>query len=115
MKYEYFRLQAARILFEKYKTAVKEGRPRDLLSMAIDIDQAEAQLFLAEILQKKVNREKAVPCFIETLEKMLERHWMQQREDIKLTIYSGRCSEEEVLLLAKKFDQLRKERPQVVI
>jgi DNA primase len=111
---DYFRLNAARVLFEKYKTAVKEGRPRDLLSMAIDLDQAEAQLFLAEVLQKKVNRERAVPCFIETIEKMLERHWMQQREEIKLKIYSGRCSEEEVLLLAKQFDQLRKERPQVV-
>ena len=110
----HFRLNAARILFEKYKIAVKEGRPRDLLSMAIDLDQAEAQLFLAEILQKKVNRERAVACFTETIEKMLERHWMQQREEIKLKIYSGRCSEEEVLSLAKQFDQLRKERPQVI-
>ncbi len=110
----HFRLNAARILFDKYKAAAKEGRPRDLLSMAIDLDQAEAQLFLAEILQKKVNRERAVPCFIETIEKMLERHWMHQREEIKLKIYSGRCSEEEVLLLAKQFDQLRKERPQLI-
>ncbi len=114
LREEHFRVQAARLLFEKYKTAVSEGRPRDLLSMAIDLEQAEAQLFLAEILQKKVNRERAVSCFIETAQKMLERHWMQEREDIKLKIYSGRCSEEEVLKLAKQFDSLRKERPQVV-
>lgn len=111
---EHFRLQAARHLFEKYKTAVLEGRPRDLLSLAIDLDQAESQLFLAEVLQKKVNRERASACFLETIEKMLERHWMQQREEIKLKIYSGRCSEEEVLNLAKRFDQLKKERPQVI-
>lgn len=112
---EHFRLNAARTLFEKYKAAVLEGRPHDLLSLAIDIDQAEAQLFLAEVLQKKVNRDRALACFTETIEKMLERHWMQQREEIKLKIYSGRCSEEEVLQLAKRFDQLKKERPQVLL
>lgn len=112
---EHFRINAARILFEKYKSASQEGRSRDLLSLAIDLDQAEAQLFLAEVLQKKVNRERALVCFTETIEKMLERHWMQQREEIKLKIYSGRCSEEEVLDLAKRFDQLKKERPQVLI
>ena len=54
---EHFRINAARLLFEKYKSAVSEGRSRDLLSLAIDLDQAEAQLFLAEVLQKKVNRD----------------------------------------------------------
>jgi len=110
---EHFRLNAARVLFEKYLTAVKENKPRDLLSLAIDLDQTEPQLFMAEILQKKVNRERAVLCFVETIQKMLERHWMQKREEIKLKIYSGRCNEEEVLALAKQFDKLKKERPQV--
>ncbi len=113
LKEEHFRVGAAKVLFEKYVSAAKENRPRDLLSLAIDLDQAEAQLFLAEILQKKVNREKAVSCFTETVQKILERHWMQQREEIKLKIYSGRCSEEEVLSLAKQFDQLKRERPSV--
>jgi len=111
---EHFRLQAARILFEKYGNAAREGKPRDLLSLAIDLDQAEPQLFLAEILQKKVNREKAMPLFIETIEKILERNWMQEREEIKLKIFSGKCSEEEVLTLAKQFDQLSKTRPKLV-
>lgn len=114
LREEHFRIGAAKTLFEKYKSAVKESRPRDLLSLAIDLEQAEPQLFLAEILQKKVNRERALACFTETVEKILERHWMQQREEIKLKIYSGRCSEEEVLALAKQFDLIRKERPKLV-
>lgn len=114
LREEHFRIGAAKILFEKYKSAVKENRPRDLLSLAIDLEQAEPQLFLAEILQKKVNRERAEACFSETVEKILERHWMQQREEIKLKIYSGRCSEEEVLSLAKQFDELKKQRPKLV-
>ena len=35
------------------------------------------------------------------------------REEIKLKIYSGKCSEEEVLELAKRFDEIKRERPQV--
>lgn len=112
---EHFRLSAARSLYEKYLAASKEGKPRDLLTLAIDLDQAEQQLFLAEILQKRVNREKAVPCLMETVQKMLERHWMYQREEIKLKIYSGKCSESEVLDLARQFDQLKKVRPQITL
>ncbi|HSX11773.1 MAG TPA: DNA primase [Chlamydiales bacterium] len=112
LKPDHFRIAAGRSLFEKYLAATKEQRPRDLLTLAIDLEQAEQQLFLAEILQKRVNREKAVNCFIETVQRILERHWMQQREEIKLKIYSGTCSEAEVLELARQFDQIKKERPQ---
>jgi DNA primase len=113
LKSEHFRVNAARILYEKYAAAAKENKPRDLLSLAIDLEKAEQQLFLAEVLQKKVNCERAVPCFIETVQKILERHWMQQREEIKLKIYSGKCSEDEVLRLARRFDELKRERPVV--
>ncbi len=111
----HFRHVAARGLFQKYIVALHENKTRDLLSLAIDLDQAEHQLFLAEILQKKVNRDRVLPCFIETVQKMLERHWMHEREEIKLKIYSGRCSETEVLALAKQFDSLKRERPQVIL
>lgn len=115
LKSEHFRVAAGRSLFEKYLAAAKENRPRDLLTLAIDLEQAEQQLFLAEILQKRVNRERAVVCFVETVQRMLERHWMHQREEIKLKIYSGTCSESEVLDLARQFDQLKKARPQAVV
>ncbi len=115
LKPEHFRVAAAKCLFEKYLAASKENKPRDLLSLAIDLEVAEQQLFMAEILQKRVNRERAVICFIETVQKILERHWMHQREEIKLKIYSGKCSEEEVLDLARQFDRIKKERPQAVI
>lgn len=112
---DHFRVAAARSLFEKYLIAAKENKPRDLLTLAIDLQQAEQQLFMAEILQKRVNRERVVPCFIETVQKLLERHWMHRREEIKIKIYSGTCSETEVLELARQFDQIKKERPQAII
>jgi DNA primase len=111
----HFRNSAGRALFEKYLAAVRSGQPRDLLTLAIDLEQAEQQLFLVEILQKRVNREKALALFIETVQKVLERHWMREREEIKLKIYSGHCSEEEVLALARQFDQLKRQRPQVSV
>lgn len=112
---DHFRLAAARSLFEKYLMAAKENKPRDLLSLAIDLDKAEQQLFMAEVLQKRVNREKATACLIETVQRILERHWMHQREEIKLKIYSGTCNEGEVLELARQFDQIKRVRPQIIL
>ncbi|MEN9654150.1 MAG: primase [Chlamydiota bacterium] len=109
----HFRVPAARLLYERYLHAAATSAPRDLLALAIDVDNAESQLFLAEILQKKVNREKAKEGFLDAIQKILERHWMQAREAIKAKIYSGKCIESEVLELAKAFDQLKRERPQV--
>jgi DNA primase len=108
----HFRAAAGKGLYEKLMAAPKE-KPLDLLSLAIDLESPEQQLFMAEILQKKVNRERALACFLETVQKMLERHWMHEREAIKMKIYSGQCSETEVLELARKFDDLKRLRPQL--
>ena len=113
LKPEHFRTAPGRVLYEKYMEASSSGTSRDLHSLMIDLEKAEQQLFLAEVLQKKVNRERVVPCFVETVQRILERHWMQMREEIKVKIYSGQCSEEEVLTLAKQFDELKKQRPEV--
>lgn len=115
LKSDHFRVTTARVLYEKYLLAAKENKPRDLLSLAIDLEQAEQQLFMAEILQKRVNREKAISCFVETVQRILERHWMYQREEIKLKIFGGTCSEQEVLELARKFDEIKKMRPEIVM
>ncbi len=114
LKPEHFRLSAARTVYEKAMAAIGEGRDCDLLSLAIDLENPGQQLFLAEILQKRINRERAVEGFAETVQRLLERNWMQQREEIKLKIYSGAGSEEEVLELARRFDEIKRARPQIV-
>jgi len=111
---EHFRLAAARRLYEKALSAAKENKTCDLLTLAIDLENPEQQMFLAEILQKRVNRDKAMDGLIEAVQRLLERYWMQQREEIKLKIYSGKCSEAEVLELAKQFDEIKRARPLVV-
>lgn len=111
---EHFRLSAARTIYEKALAAAGEGKECDLLALAIDLENPEQQLFLAEILQKRVNKERAAEGFAETVQRLLERHWMQQREEIKLKIYSGAKGEEEVLELARRFDEIKRQRPQIV-
>ena len=114
LKLEHFRLSASRIIYEKILLNAKEGKVSDLLSLAIDLENPEQQMFLAEILQKRVNREKALEGFLETVQRILERAWMQQREEIKLQIYSGAHTETEVLELARRFDEIKRTKPEVL-
>lgn len=109
----HFRTTVGKVLYDNYLLQKEEGKGCDLLSLMIDLGEGEAQSFLAEIVQKKINRERALSCFIDTIQKILERDWMQKREEIKMQIYSGECSEQEVLELARQFDQLKKARPEV--
>ena len=67
------------------------------------------------ILNKKVQRGRAKIHFIETLQRIKERNWMQEREDIRVKIHSGTASEVEVLELVKKFDLLKKSPPRVLV
>ncbi|MCC5831903.1 MAG: DNA primase [Chlamydiales bacterium] len=98
----HFCVPACRSLFKK----IIEKRTVDLLSLAADLEDPE---IIDEILKKKVNRERAEGQFLETVQKILDRKWMQTREEIKREIHSGKYSEEEVLALAKRFDELRRE------
>ena len=91
-----------------------EGKRVDLLTLAMELKTPEEQAFLSEILQKKINLERA-DGFIETVQRILDRNWMQKREEIKLTIYSGTLSEEKVLELARQFDTLKRTRPHVMV
>lgn len=110
---DHFYVTICRQIYETYLEAAENNRPRDLLSLAIDLDDTEAQLVISDLLQKKVNRQKAQEHFVQTVQKMLDRHWMVKREEVRLKIQSGRYSDEEVLELAKTFDQLKKQPPRV--
>ncbi len=111
---ELFKVSVCRRLYSKCLEAYLENKNLDLLSLAIDLDDAEEQLFLSELFQKKINRERAEEGFIETLQKLLDRHWMEKREEIKIKIQSGRENDETLLELAKEFDEIKNKRPEVI-
>ena len=105
------RVTVCQHLYQAYLEAYENNRANDLLSLAIQLDDAEGQLFLSELLQKKVNKERAEQQIKETLQKILDRNWMEKREEIKMRIQSGRCSDDEAFELAKKFDELKRNPP----
>jgi len=115
LQVDHFRIEVCRRLYDLYLKAVEEGKPRDLLSFAIELEKEEDQQILSEIMQRKVNLQKAEEGMLETVLRILQRHWMEKREAIKMQIHSGKLNEDEVLELAKQFDAIKKNPPEVVI
>lgn len=87
--------------------------PFDLLTLAEYVDKEEGGL-LDLIVKKKIQTEKAQWGVKESIQKILERNWMLKRESIKTKIQMGKHSEEEVLKLAKEFDELKKSPPKLI-
>lgn len=112
---KHFTTAICRRLFSHYMDSIDEKKEIDLLSLANNLETPEEQLLFSEIVQKKVNTERAEEGVIETVTKMLQRHWMEERERIKIQIQSGRCSEEEILELAKRFDAIKGAPPLIKI
>lgn len=76
----------------------------------IDVEQ---KLALSQIMQKKVNQEKAYPLFLDVMQKILDRRWMEMRENIKKKIYQEAHNDEQLRLLAQEFDAIKKCRPHI--
>ena len=99
-----------RRLYQTYLEHVEKQLPRDLLSL---IKDDEMQQLVNEIMGKRVNMDLANEHFIETIQKILYRNWMEEREELRQKIQSGTCTDEEALELLKKFDELKSQPPKV--
>jgi DNA primase len=108
------RVPVCRKLYQAILECLLAQGNADLLSLAICLDDTEGQLFMSELLQKKVNTEKAESLFLETIQRILNRNWMEMREDIKIRIHSGQCTDDEVDVLMRKFDELKRAPPQLI-
>ncbi|WP_059359011.1 DNA primase [Parachlamydia acanthamoebae] len=102
-------------LFTAFLEGYKNQKVPDLLSLAIAIDDEEGQTLISEILEKKINKDKAEGYFKETVQRILDRNWMKMREEIKMKIQSGQLSDDEALDLAKRFDELKRNPPQLKV
>jgi DNA primase len=100
--------------YQTYLKCYKQNESYDLAILANQMPQEESQVWLGELMQKKVNREKAEPQFSETIQKILDRNWMQKREEIKIKIQTGQCSDDEVLELVKSFEEIKRCPPQII-
>lgn len=100
-------------LYSLYMQAYAENRARDLLALGSSLEKPEEQNLLSEIMQKKINLQRAKEGIVETVRQILTRRWLQKREEIRIKIHSGKCSEEEALALAKEFDELKNKQPEI--
>lgn len=91
----------------------KKEESVDTLSVLIESPDEKTQNLITELLEKKIKKEEAESLFIEALQRLLDRHWMNQREAIKVKVQSGVLSDEEALIYAKEFDEIQKKRPKV--
>ncbi|MFY7842606.1 MAG: DNA primase [Rhabdochlamydiaceae bacterium] len=97
-----------------YKLLEKEG-DLDLFSIGANCESAEHHKFLSEMMQKKIPLQKAEECFLEALQKLLERNWWEKTEEIRLKLCEVNCSEEEAISLAKQFDEIKRSPPLVIL
>lgn len=80
----------------------------DLIGVMSRLEDAEGQTLLSELIGKRVRCDRVEIALFETMQKILDRNWMEQREELKVRIQSAQCSDDEVLELAKKFDSLKR-------
>lgn len=115
LKDEHFKITLCKSLFNKYISNYKNNNIKDMLSFAIDLENAQERQFLADVLNKKINVDKVKDNFIRTLQQILDRFWMELREEIKLKIHNLATSDEDILKLAKQFDEIKNNRPKVIL
>jgi len=102
-----------RHIYSTYLSLHDQKLSKNLLDITIQSEDPEGQSFITELLQKKVNKDKAESLYIEAIQRILDRNWMEQREAIKRQIQSGSCSDDEAESLLKKFDELKRNQPKV--
>lgn len=102
-------LCASDLLVEDCKTIfslyMQSETPLQLIDLMIALGEKEGQRVVAEICDRGFKKDIKDEHVINSIQKILERNWMQKREQVRIQIQSGRCSEEEVLELTKAFKE----------
>lgn len=113
LKIEDLHIPVCRNIYRTILENTDQKRSCDLLSIAIDIDDPEGQSLISEVLEKKVNKERADQNFSEAIQRILDRNWMEQREEIRRKIQSGQTSDDEVMELVRQFEELKRSQPKL--
>ncbi len=84
----------------------QQEKPCNILSIAIDLDLESAQGLLEEIFQKAIAQDRAPDGIKQTIQRILDRNWLEKKESIKRAIHEGSQNQEEVFRLIKVYNQL---------
>lgn len=114
LKKEHFSTGLLAAIYEKLSVLFAEAGAVDMLSALAALDEGDSE-FLETLASKKMHTDRAEIVFQKAVQNLLEREWLEKREAIKLKIQSGRCSEDEVLELAKEFDAIKNAPPKLIL
>ncbi len=98
-------------LFSAYES-LEPSQRKDLICLASRLEKKEEQDLLQELLQRKINLNKAEEGVVETVRQILVRSWMGKREEIANKITAA-SSYEEAMELSRQFDEVKKQTPVV--
>jgi DNA primase len=110
---EKLKTAACRMVYMAILKAFDASITLDFLSLGSEIGSEDEQI-LSDLMERKINLQKADEGVRESIRKILLRDWMEEREMIKIQIQNSNLSEDEVLSLAKKFDELKKRPPEII-
>lgn len=102
-------------LYAIFMEAYEKGSSTDLLSCASGLEKEDESDIVLDIMSRKIQVEKAEESLVATIKRILQRNWMEERENIKLKIHSGKLNEDEALEMAKQFDALKRQVPEVIV
>lgn len=109
---EDFFTPVCRALFQYFSDFAAKGSWVDLLTLLAEVpDSAE---IIERMMEKKINKSQEKQMVVETLQRMVNRRWMQECEAIRLKIQSGMCTDEEAFVLTKQFSQQKNGAPKVI-
>lgn len=110
---EDLRVEVCRSIFQAYLESVAANDQGDLVALAMRVNNQEGQEIISALPQKKVNLERADEHFVESIQKILDRNWMEKRESLKARIQSAQHSDEETTGLVQQFTVLNRTPPRI--
>jgi len=105
---------AVKDLYQAVLSRFSEG-VYDLLGISSRCVTEDAVDLLETLLRKHIQIKDGRELFVKSVEKLLKREWMEEREKLRVEIQNSTSGEEQVLILVKQFDELKRVTPVVVI
>jgi DNA primase len=104
---QFHQLNCSRI----YK-AILDHPEVDIFSLMSDPDD---QRLISETMEKKVNLDKPEQQFAEAIKKILDRNWMERRQEVNKKMQDTSLSEDDSIALVKEFVELTRNPPVVLL
>jgi len=111
---EDFTHDQVRKLFITGVERIRQGERVDFVSLASDLDTEDGGKIFQSLISRRQKMEKALPLVKESIFKLKERNWLQKREAIRQKMEAAQVDENELMTLAKQFDELTRSPPTVL-